>query len=149
LIPTMRRLNHKIDQYFQMETVNIGDRELQVKGSNLENYHSISAETAFLMTENPKPKIFVMADPLYYYLSNSSPAISSNGWMPTLFTDVEWQKLNREVNEKKPKYVLLEKVLIELIEEKDLEFIKLLNKNYTLHSTGEKVLVYRINEREI
>ncbi len=145
-IPTARRFNHKLSQYFQIETVKIGQTELQVKGDNLENYRSISAETAFLLTENPKPKIFVMADPLYYYLSNSSPAISSNGWMPTLFTEVEWQKLNREMAEKKPKYVFLEKILIQLIEEKNLEFIRILNKNYSLHSTGEKVLLYRINE---
>jgi hypothetical protein len=119
-----------------------------VKGSNLENYHSILAETAFLLKENSKPKIFVMADPLYYYLSRSSPAMSSNGWMPTLFTTVEWQKLSREMNEKKPQYVFLEKSLIQLIEEKNLDFMYILKQRYALHSTGEKVLIYRIYERE-
>ena len=144
-IPTARRLNHKINQYFQMETVKIGQKELKITGNNLENYHSITAETAFLTKETQKPKIFVMADPLYYYLSNASPAISSNGWMPTLFTEVEWEKLNREMSEEKPQYVFLEKSLIQMIQARNPEFIERLEKQYSLHATGEKVLLYQKN----
>lgn len=145
-IPTARRLTHKISQYTQVETVKIGQKDLQITGSNIENYKFITAETRFLTVENPKPRIFVIADPLYYYLSDSSPAISSNGWMPTLFTDVEWRKLNGEMEEQMPKYVFLEKNLIQLIREKNPAFINMLYNNYFIYSASNKGLFYKLND---
>lgn len=145
-IPTARRLANKMSQYSQPETVKIGQKELQITGSNIENYTLIAAETGFLTAENQRSKIFVISDPLYYYLSNSSPAISSNGWMPTLFTDVEWRKLNYEMQTQKPEYVFVERSLIQLIQDKNPEFLETLYNNYSIYSTSNKGLFFKLNE---
>ena len=145
-IPTARKLAHKVRQYTQMETVNIGQKELQITGANTDDYKFIAAETRFLTVENQKPKIFVMGEALYYHLSNSSPAISTNGYMPALFTDVEWRKLNREMEEKKPEYVYVAEFRFELIQEKNPEFMNMLNNNYSVYSTSDKGVFYKINE---
>jgi hypothetical protein len=145
-IPTARRLTNKIIQYTQMQTVQIAQKELQITGSNIENYNLITAETRFLVAKEQKSRIFVMGNPLYYYLSNSPPAISSNGWMPNLFTDVEWRKLNDEMQEQKPKYVFLEKKLIKLILEKNPEFIIMLYNNYSIYSSSNQGLFFKLNE---
>lgn len=145
-IPTARRLAHKTTQYSQVTTVKIGQKELRITGSNIENYNLITAETKFLTAENQRSRIFVISDPLYYYLSNSTPAISSNGWMPNLFTDVEWRKLNYEMQAQKPEYVFVEKSLIQLIQGKNPEFLNTLYNNYTIYSTSDKGLFFKLNE---
>lgn len=145
-IPTARRLIHKINQYNQPIVVKVGQKELKVTGDNLENYNLIAAETAFLTAENKRSGIFVISDPLYYYLSNSTPAISSNGWMPNLFTDVEWRKLNYEMQAQKPGYVFVEKSLIQLIQEKNPAFLNTFYHNYSIYASSDKGLVFKLNE---
>lgn len=145
-VPTMRRLAYKIRQSSQVETVEIGNREFGVTGDAAADYKSISADTAFLAFENPKAAIFVVSNPLYYYLSDSSPVFASNGAMSDMFTDFEWARLNREMLEKLPKYIFIETRFIQPIRETNPSFIETVNKNYSLYATGDRGSFYKLNE---
>ncbi len=145
-IPTARRLTHKIRQSSRIETIKIGDRQFGVTGDAAPDYKSISADTEFLRTENPKAAIFVLANPLYYYLSDSTPVFASNGAMSDMFTQFEWQRLNREMAEKTPKYVFIQTKLIEPIREESPFFINTVTKRYSPHVIRDRGTFYKLNE---
>lgn len=147
-IPTARRLFNKIRQSNRIETVVIGNRQIGVTGDASEDYKSISADTAFLASENPKAAIFIVSNPLYYYLSDLPPVFASNGAMSDMFTNFEWQRLNREMSEKTPKYVFVETRFIEPIREVNPVFIEILNTRYSVFSTGARGSFYKLNELE-
>lgn len=146
-IPTARRLADRIKQFNKVESVKIGGKELRITGASAEDYKSISADTEFLRTENPKAQIFVFSNPLYYYLSDSPPLFSSNGAMIDMFTDYEWKKLNREMSEKPPEYIFIESRLFQMIGEEDPTFINTLNKKYSIYVAGERGSFYKLNEQ--
>ncbi len=145
-IPTARRLADRIYQFKKVETVKIGNRELRITGAAAGDYKSISADTKFLRTKNPKTPIFVFSNPLYYYLSDTPPFFSSNGAMSDMFTDVEWKKLNREMSEKLPEYIFVEPRFIPMITEADPFFINILDNNYSVYMTGDRGSFYKLNE---
>jgi len=145
-IPTARRLAHKIRQSNRIELIKIGNRQFEATGGAAPDYKSISADTAFLTKENPKAAIFVVSNPLYYYLSDSSPVFSSNGAMSDMFTDFEWERLAREMSEKPPKYIFIDSRFIQPIGERDPSFINALNKNYSIYSISDRGSFYKLNE---
>ncbi|CAN5468249.1 hypothetical protein BH20ACI1_BH20ACI1_26630 [soil metagenome] len=145
-IPTARRLADRIRQFNKIESVKIGTRELRITGAAAEDYKSISADTEFLRTENPKARIFVFSNPLYYYLSDTPPFFSSNGAMSDMFTDAEWEKLNREMSEKLPDYIFVEPRFIPMIAKEDPTFINILDNNYSVYITGDRGSFYKLNE---
>lgn len=145
-IPTERRLANKIRQFSRNEQIKIGNRQFEVTGDASADYKSISADTEFLTKENPKAAIFVVSNPLYYYLSDSPPVFASNGAMSDMFTDFEWERLNREMSEKLPEYIFIETRLIQPIGKRNPSFINTLNKNYSIYSTGDRGSFYKLNE---
>ncbi len=145
-VPTAQRLVNKISQSKQIETIKIGDRQFGVTGDAAADYKSISADTAFLTAENPKAAIFVVSNPLYYYLSDSSPVFASNGAMSDMFTDFEWKRLDREMSEKPPKYIFIETKLLQPTVEEDPSFINTVNKNYSICKTVARGSFYKLNE---
>ncbi len=144
-VPTARRLMNKIRQSSQIEMIKIGNRQFGVTGDAAADYKSISADTAFLTTENPRAAIFVVSNPLYYYLSDSPPVFSSNGAMSDMFTDFEWKRLDREMSEKLPKYIFLETRWIQTITEESPTFMNTVNKNYSIYATGDRGSFYKLN----
>jgi hypothetical protein len=144
-VPTTRRLADKIRQSRQTEMIKIGSTQFGVTGNASEDYKSISADVAFLTKENPKPKIFIVSNPLYYYLSDSPPPFASNGAMSDMFTDFEWKRLDREMSEKPPKYIFIETRFIKLIEEASPSFINTLNKNYSIWTVSARGSFYKRN----
>ena len=144
-IPVARRLVHKIRQSNQVETIKIGSREFGVTGDAADDYKSISADTSFLKKEGSKAAIFVVSNPLYYYLSDSSPIFASNGAMSDMFTDSEWRRLDREMSEKLPDYIFIETRFIQPIKKADPTFSDTVNRNYSIFSTGERGAFYKLN----
>ncbi len=145
-IPAARRFANKIRQFGDVETIEIGERKFGVTGDAAADYKSISADVAFLKTENPRASIFVVSNPLYYYLSDSPPVFSANGAMSDMFTDFEWRRLNREMREKQPEYIFIETKLIKPIKEENTFFINIVEKNYSIYTTGERGSFYKFNE---
>ncbi len=145
-IPTARRFADRIDQFRNIETVAIGNRELQITGAAAEDYKSISADTEFLRTENPNARIFVVSNPLYYYLADKPPLFSSNGAMSDMFTGYEWKRLNREMSEKLPDYIFVEPRFLPMIAEENPTFINVLDDNYFVYMTGERSSFYKLKE---
>lgn len=143
-IPTARRLVHKVGQANQIETIEIGDRKFGVTGSALEDYKSISADVALLKKEKSKTSIFVVSNPLYYYLSDSPPLFSSNGAMSDMFTDFEWKRLNLELSQKLPNYIVVEHQYLQMIKEKDPYFINTLNESYSISSFSDRVRFFKL-----
>lgn len=146
-VPTTRRLAHKIRQSSRIEMIKIGDREFGVTGDASEDYKSISADTAFLTKENPKAAIFVVSNPLYYYLSDSSPVFVSNGAMSDMFTGVEWTNLNNEMSAKPPKYIFIETRLIQPVQKENPAFINTVNTNYSIYASGDRGSFYKLNKK--
>ncbi len=144
-VPTWRRLVHKMMQSSRIETVKIGNREFGVTGDAAEDYKSISADTAFLAKENQPVSMFVISNPLYYYLSGSTPIFASNGAMSDMFTASEWKRLDREMSEELPKYIFIETRFIKPISEANPSFTNTLDQNYFVHSTGGRGSFYKLN----
>lgn len=144
-IPTGRRLIQKNQRSNQIDMIKVGDRDFGVTGDAAADYKSISADTTFLAAENPKATMFVISNPLYYYLSDSSPLFASNGAMSDMFTDFEWTRLNGEMSERFPKYIFIETKLIEPTAEENPTFINALNKNYSIYTTGERGSFYKLH----
>ena len=108
-------------------------------------YEHIESETAFLFEQNSRPgKIFVCGQPLYYYLSKRSPAVSVNGWMPELFLPEQWKQLNEEIAAKSPVYILTDDNCRELMAKKSPEMLQLLEKNYRLLRRGKDAFWYEL-----
>ncbi|HEX8287016.1 MAG TPA: hypothetical protein VF556_03420 [Pyrinomonadaceae bacterium] len=145
-VPTARRLAHKIRQSNQITQIKIEDRQFGVTGDAVSDYESISADTAFLQAENPKASIFVVSNPLYYYLSGTPPVFSSNGAMSDMFTEFEWARLDREMALKPPKYVFIETRFLRMIGRQSPNFINTINKNYTLYAPGGRGSFYKMKE---
>lgn len=145
-VPTGRRLAHRIRQANRVELIEIGNRRFGVTGDASDDYKSISADTRFLTGENPKAAIFIVSNPLYYYLSDSSPVFASNGAMPDMFTDFEWERLDREMSEKPPDYIFVETRFIKLIGEAYPSLINTVNKKYSRYANGSKGSFYKLNE---
>lgn len=142
-IPTARRLAKKIYQYNQAEVIRIEGKALQITGSNIDLYKTIASETKFLTKEGQKSSIFVLSNPLYYYLSKISPPIASNGWMPEFFTETEWKRLSREISAEKPGYLIIDNSVDKLIKKRNPNFLNYLNKNYSIYSVNKKNKFYR------
>ena len=145
-IPTGRRLIQKFQRSNQIEMIKIGERNFEVTGDAAADYKSISADTTFLAAENPEATMFVISNPLYYYLSDSSPLFASNGAMSDMFTDFEWTRLNGEMSERFPKYIFIETKLIEPTAEENPTFINTLHKNYSIYTTSERGSFYKLND---
>jgi len=143
-IPTWRRLVHKIVQSSRIETIKIGSREFGVTGDSAEDYKSISADTAFLAKENQPVSMFVVSNPLYYYLSGSTPVFASNGAMSDMFTASEWRRLDHEMAEELPKYIFIETRFIKPIAEANPSFINTLDQNYFVYSTVGRGSFYKL-----
>lgn len=145
-IPTARRLGDRIHQFNNAETVNVGCKEVRITGGAVSDYRSIYADTKFFSAEDPRPPIFIVSNPLYYYLSDTAPVFSTNGAMSDMFTDVEWAKLDSELSAKPPKYIFVETKFIEPLSQAHPPFINTLNQHYSVYSTGERGSFYRRNE---
>ncbi len=145
-IPTARRLADRIEQFNNVETVKAGNREFKVTGAAVGDYKSISEDTEFLTKETPKAPIFIFSNPLYYYISDTPPLYSSNGAMADMFTDYEWKKFNREMSEKPAKYIFIEPVFLKIVKAANPAFVETLNKNYSVFSTGDRGVFYKLNE---
>jgi hypothetical protein len=141
--PTARRLSNRVRAFNQIEVVRAGSGDLRLSGE-IDVYKRMADETRAIALEDPRPKTFVLSNPRYYYLSNTLPAISSNGWMPDGFTETEWQGLDREMSDKKPKYVLVERNQFELVRQLHPIFLADLERNYSVYSTSDAVVIYRL-----
>lgn len=92
-----------------------------------EQYRQIQNEVGFLSEPNNRPgKIFVCAQPLYYYLSKRSPALASNGWMPKFFLPEQWNQLSEELAVKTPPYIAIENYCRDLIDKNSPETAEIL-----------------------
>ncbi len=143
-LPVFRRLAHRVHLYDHAELVRVGDRESLVTGNSTDDYLSISADTQFLTTLNPKPALFVVSNPLYYYLSGVPPAYASNGAMSDMFTKAEWDRLNREIADHPPEYIFIEDRLIEPTRERDAAFSNTLFSRYEVFVKGGRGSFYRL-----
>lgn len=111
-----------------------------------EQYRQIQGEVAFLSEPNSRPgKIFVCAQPLYYYLSKRSPALATNGWMPEFFLPEQWNQLNEELTAKPlPAYIVIENYCGDLINRKSPETAEILEEKYHLRSANNNIAWYEL-----
>ena len=111
----------------------------------IEKYRRIASEVAFLAeTKGAGEKIFVVGQPLYYYLSGRAPAISSNGWMQEFFLNKEWQQLEAQLIETKPKYIFVEVNLHTDLSEKSSRITELLKNHYRLRAQNKNSDCYEL-----
>lgn len=144
--PVERRLINKIRQSVEVEQIKIGDRDFGVTGDAVEDYKSISADVEFLTNEKPKTTLFVVSNPLYYYLTDLPPVFSSNGAMSDMFTDFEWSRLDREMSENLPEYIFIETRFLQPIAIENAVFSDIVKNKYSVIKTGERGSFYKLNK---
>lgn len=131
LKPAVRRIKNTITDAANLPTGEFW----MARGDMDEQYRQIRHETAFLDRRNDSSdKIFVCGQPLYYYLSGRSPAISSNGWMPELFLPEQWKQLDAELAAHSPAYILVDRECRRIMAEKSPETQQLIENKYRLRS---------------
>lgn len=111
-----------------------------------EQYRQIQGEVTFLSEPSSlQGKIFVCAQPLYYYLSKRSPALASNGWMPEFFLPDQWNQLSEELALKPlPAYIIIEHYCGNLIDRKSPETRRILKEKYRLRNASDNTDWYEL-----
>jgi hypothetical protein len=81
-------------------------------------YRAARADVSFLSNPNSVPgRIFVCGNPVFYILSGREQAIASNGWMLEFYLPEQWQQLECELLEARPRYVFVANEYSSLINE--------------------------------
>jgi hypothetical protein len=93
--------------------------------------------------------IFVSGNPVHYLLSGREQAIASNGWMLELFLPEQWRRLERELTETQPSYILVANEYSSLINERSPKFISLLKDHYTVVSRTNSGTWYALDANRI
>ena len=105
-----------------------------------ETYRVARADLSFLSSPTSHPgKIFVCGNPIFYILSGREQAIPSNGWMLELFLPEQWQQLEHELLEVRPRFIFVDKEYSGLIDEHSPDIAAILSDLYTkahLNSNG-------------
>jgi|GEM_PF-641416 len=145
LVPSFYRIVRKTKNNLGNIISFVTERQYTPKGEMAAEYKRVSDDISFLNDPNSyNTNIFVIGQPLYYYLSNRPPALASNGWMPEFFLKEQWQKLNEEIVEKKPTFVFIDHFLFELTKKRSPETIQLIENRYHLRSKNSHIFCYEI-----
>lgn len=107
-------------------------RELLVERS-AGAYRHFARVTEFLRAPGAAPgPIFVLGNPLAYWVSGRAPAIAMPGGM-SIYTAAEWQRIARELAAASPPYILLEDPMAEALAERSeiaAPLLELLSRRY-------------------
>lgn len=143
--PTIYRTARNTGNKFNSIAVFIKEGRFTPSGPSVADYQRVSNNTAFLMEQNSRQgKIFALGNPLYYYLSKRPPGMASNGWMPEFFLNTEWQRLEKELVEKKPVYLFIDDFCFDVIMKQSPETLLLINQHYRLRSKNGNDYCYEI-----
>lgn len=73
------------------------------------DYRTIYRSTRFLVDEAAlSGNIYVLGDPLYYYLSGRQPALPIIGWPWRFFLNEQWNRLADDLNRTRPNYIYVD-----------------------------------------
>lgn len=84
------------------------DDRIQIARNFDDNNQAIAASEIFPGKEEPDCPIFVVNDPLIYYYTKRTQAITLSGWSLQLFLPHQWAILYQELDSKKPCYIYME-----------------------------------------
>ena len=115
----------------------------QPAGDRIAKYEQVRQALAALpMAENESPDIFACANPLYYYLADTYPRIASNGWSPEFFPPRQWRRLEKDLAEGMPKFIVIDRPCKKLISINSVATLELLSDSYTEITVPDKSLWY-------
>jgi hypothetical protein len=101
-------------------------------------YTQITADVAFLKThESRDGAMFVAGDPLYYWLSGRTQAITLNGWALEYYFQDQWTALADQVETAMPTYVFIQNNYDELIGERGANLSAVLDEKYEVLRVSE------------
>ena len=103
-------------------------------------YRAARTDLSCLSSPTSRPgKIFVCGNPIFYIISGQEQAIPSNGWMLELFLPEQWQQLEYELLEVRPRYIFVDKEYSGLINGHSPDIAAILSDLYAkvhLNSNG-------------
>lgn len=115
----------------------------QPAGDRIEKYDQIREALAALPpVENESLDIFACANPLYYYLADTYPRIASNGWSPEFFPPRQWRRLEKDLTEGMPTFIVIDRPCKKLISINSVATLELLSESYTEITVPDKSLWY-------
>jgi hypothetical protein len=92
--------------YLGMESV---QAVRQIKDQRPQSYDGAAKDVAIVSQATALPgPIYVVGDPLIYYLSNREQAIAINGWSPEWLLKNQWQEVATQLRVRRPVYIFVD-----------------------------------------
>ncbi len=106
---------------------------------HISSTYSGAAEALASYNQDLAPNgIYVLGDPLIYFLSNQKQAVALNGWSPEWFLPEQWSELARELEDNPPNLIFVAKVNEKMLNEKGQEFTAFVAQHYRrTQNTGD------------
>jgi hypothetical protein len=107
------------------------ERRLSYQSEISSSYKTILSEVEFLSKPESLPgDVFIVGNPVYYYLSGRDQAVASNGWMPELYLSEQWNQLIDELSEASPPYIFIASEYVDLVPARSPRTIHFIEENY-------------------
>ncbi len=74
--------------------------------------------------------VYVLGDPLIYYLLGKGQAVPLNGWSPEWFLHEQWVELAQQLESKRPQYIFVDNANRTILSEKGQDITVVLSKHY-------------------
>lgn len=109
-------------------------------------YSTILKDTAFLSQPNqPVTAIYILGNPLYYYLSGRNQATVLGGWSPQFFLPEQWQQLIAELDREAPPYLFIGPEHLQITKERSPATLDFINQHYTVLKTSDAGIWYQLS----
>jgi len=111
-------------------------------------YSTAVTDDAVLSAAGAMPgPIYVLGNPLIYYLSDRPQGAAINGWSPEWLLDDQWRDLSRDLRLKKPVYIFVDQVNQPLLSQTGKEFARVLEERYQIISDRPAGAWYGLKKR--
>ncbi|HEX3008567.1 MAG TPA: hypothetical protein VHO90_13235, partial [Bacteroidales bacterium] len=112
--------------------------------TNNDNIKAYEITRHFNATVKDTCPIFVVNDPLIYYYTNRTQAISQSGWSLQLFVPGQWELLQKELENKRPRYIFIRYAFNPYFETKGKKIMNWITSNYVIYSTNTHGIWYKL-----
>jgi hypothetical protein len=110
-------------------------------------YSTILKDTAFLSQPDQSPgDIYVLGDPLYYYLSGRNQATVLGGWSAEFLLPEQWQQIIAELDQTAPPYIFIGSKHLQITQERSPATLNFINQRYTVLKSSDAGTWYQRNQ---
>lgn len=89
------------------------------------------------LNSKPPGEIYVLGDPLIYYLSDRQQTVPMNGWSPEWLLPEQWDELASEIEAASPRYVFVSEFSRDFLDSRGVVFKRVIAERFSPAHTDE------------